>query len=57
MHNWKREQYAKDQGQPHQMMVLLSKTNAAPAATAHERTTPSRPLLAVENAEPLRWAD
>ncbi len=57
MHNWKREQYAKDQGQPHQSLVVLSKTNAAPAATAHERMTPSRPLLAVENAEPLRWAD
>lgn len=57
MHNWKREQYAKDQGQPHQTMVLPNQISAAPAATAHERKTPSRPLLAVENAEPLRWAD
>lgn len=57
MHNWKREQYTKDQGQPHQTMVLLNQISAAPAATAHERKTPSRPLLAVENAEPLRWAD
>ena len=57
MHNWKREQYAKDQGQPHQTTVRLNQTNVAPAATAHERTTPSRPLLAVERAEPLRWAD
>ena len=57
MHNWKREQYTKDQGQPHQTMVLLIQISAAPAATAHERKTPSRPLLAVENAEPLRWAD
>jgi hypothetical protein len=57
MHNWKREQYAKDHTQPHQAMTLLSKTNAAPAATAHECVTPSRPMLAVERAEPLRWAD
>jgi hypothetical protein len=57
MHNWKREQYTRDQGQPHQTMVLLNQTDAAPAATAHERRTPSRPLLAVERAEPLRWAD
>lgn len=57
MHNWKREQYAKDHNQPYQAMTLLSKTHAAPAATAHERVTPSRPMLAVERAEPLRWAD
>jgi hypothetical protein len=57
MHNWKREQYEKAQPQPYQAMTLLNKTTSAPAATAHERTTPSRPLLAVERAEPLRWAD
>lgn len=57
MHNWKREHYEKAQTQAHQMMTLLSKTNAAPAATAHESATPTRPLLGVERAEPLRWAD
>lgn len=57
MHNWKREQYTRDQGQPHQTMVLLNQNDVAPTATAHERRTPSRPLLAVERPEPLRWAD
>lgn len=57
MHNWKREQYTRDQGQPHQTMVLLNQNDVAPTATAHERRTPSRPLLAIERPEPLRWAD